>query len=540
MKTMHELTTDIEHILESILRGAAKILGCISANLIIFNRKTREVYIRVGASAERANALGDIESVLGGTMQSMVFSIEEVSDSLVAAAWRDRTSYETSSLVELVGTAFPREMVEQVSEYIGVQSFICVPVTCGPRIFGVMIFTKEDQHPYGPQQREILLRYAQRIGEIIDNDLRSRGSFVTHRQTNAGDTVQRQLLHLALGETAPAILVDPDYRITSFNEATTRMFGFSGDELLNQPIGLFFRDEDDVRTIVNHQFLFLSDGYFEDTAVVRHRSGRVFPGKVKALLLADADGRVIGFLVVINDHSSVADANDQAASLNQLMRRERLATMGELAAQLAHEIRNPLISIGATLEMLSRSEDAGPEIAGMLSKLAGEVTRVDLLLRDYLTLASRRSAKVATVDVAELVEDARRLVSGGQSPNGRTITADVDRGLSLLGDYEGLRHVLLNLFRNAIEASPRDGQIVCRASGTERDICIRIEDQGPGLVCSADDCVKPFFTTKANGTGMGLTVCQRIVQTHGGSISLKNREQGGCTVSVVIPRKAVP
>ena len=644
-------TSDIEDLLESILRGAAKILGCSSANLIVFNKKTREVRIRVGAIAERFSKLLKVESVLGDAFSNMVFRLDDIQDSLVYASWSERVIHETSSLAELVGDVFPAGPVAQGSSLIGEMRFICVPVLCGHRIFGVIIFTKDDAQPFGPQRREILLRYAQRIGEIIDNDLARAGAprlperfspaalahlFIDesgavcgwsaaggvaigapaageHEDAAAatlivtGETVQviaararrllveaeahgesavsdltfealapegagrvrlraefakatfggrrsvlcslfevrprsassieTQLLHFALGDTAPTILVDPSFQITSCNEATESLLGYTRDELLRRPIGALFGDEREIHAILNHQFLFLSNGYFEDVAVMRHKDGRSFPGKVEALLLADEKDEVLGFMVLLHDQSAMPPLSAGAEGVEQLMRRERLATMGEMAAQLAHEIRNPLVAIGATLDMLGHETDRSSADRELLGNLGREITRLDILLRDYLSLAARRNAAVAKVDLGAVLNDARRLLAGAEEAEGKTIFCSAEHGPEVLGDYDGLRHVFLNLLRNALEATPKGGLIRCQVSPGADEITVWIDDQGPGLACDAAECLKPFFTTKKNGTGLGLTVCEKIVRAHGGALSLRNLETGGCRACVVLPRR---
>jgi len=651
-------SANIEVMLEAVLRGAAKILGCSSANLVVFNRETREVRIRVGTMAEREEKLYDIESILGKTFHETHLKIDgNVETSMVYASWRDRKIYETSSLSKLVGNAFPLEFVRQASVMIGEYRFLCVPAMSGQRLFGVIIFTKDNAYPFGPQQREILLRYAQRIAEIMENELRGRGTVnmagpvdfdhsfpdlhffidteglvtgssspsaiisdevstdpevdnagrindpsdipveimqeikVTARGMLDGDKkefesmhfdfpsdgcvdsfenapyiktdlsrirmrsenlvmctlyelrsksrspVQNQLLHFALGDTAPAILLDPDYRITSCNKATANLCGYETEELLGSPISMLFTDEQDIRTILNHQFLFLANGYFEDVAAVRHKSGRVFPGKVEALLLADEKNQVIGSLVVIRDQSSLADETGGREASSQMMKQERLATMGEMAAQLAHEIRNPLVSIGATLEVLTSEVDGEGDTADTLRMLSSEINRMDMILKDYLSLAARRNTTAATVNPAEILEDTRRFLNGMKKREGVSIKSSVDPDLSVLADHDGLRHVFFNLLLNAMEVSPEGGRIKCHSSVSNSEIAVHIDDDGPGLTSSPSDCFKPFFTTKQNGTGLGLTVCHKIVAAHGGTVSLKNIPEGGCRATVVLPRK---
>ena len=201
--------THIDEVLESILRGAAKMLGCSSANLIVFSEKDREVRVRVGTIGERLQMVGRVEGLIGSSLSGVAFPMSDVADSLVYATWRDRAIHETASLGELVGSFVPPEIAEQVSTLIGDHRFLCVPVLSGARGCGVIIFEKEGRHPFSRQQRELLLRYAQRIGEIIENDVRGRAITMAeecavcafnprHGSSSVGD----QLLHLALGRSA--------------------------------------------------------------------------------------------------------------------------------------------------------------------------------------------------------------------------------------------------------------------------------------------------------------------------------------------------
>jgi signal transduction histidine kinase len=628
-------SVSIDEVLESILRGAAKTLGCNSANLVVFNEFWKEIRIQVGLLLKKERELGEIEGILGGRLNELAFSFEEAKETDLYRAWRERSVIEASCLASLAGGAFPEEILAQADALIGDHRFLIVPVLGETRCYGVILFEKSGAHPFSPQQREILILYANRIGEIIENDTRSF-RFVRRPQARAGSrigrllideegrivcrtpgdggggderlpdeflkmlvsrsrdllsarqegetegfacwpdrasrprggsdfeadierfdihggayalcevrkferrqdrSIQDHLLQIALEKSAPALLLDPEYRITSCNEATRSLLDYSADELIDRDVGCLFQDEEAIHMILNHQFLFVSNGHYEETAVVRKRSGESLSAKVEALLLADESDRVFGYLVLIRERPAGKMASCENG-IDHLMRRERLATMGEIAAQLAHEIRNPILAIGATLESLQRRNEEGSREWKIMSSLSNEILRLDMILKDYLSLAARQNAAIARVDLRKVVSEASNLLMEVQNAAGKRIRSDIPDDAEIYGDFDGLKQVFFNLFINAMEASPAGAVIDCRMEQSGDGIVILVEDPGCGLKTDAEDCFVPFFSTKSNGTGLGLTVCRKILQAHSGTITLENRKGGGCRATVALPRRA--
>jgi signal transduction histidine kinase len=221
-------------------------------------------------------------------------------------------------------------------------------------------------------------------------------------------------------------------------------------------------------------------------------------------------------------------------SREDLVEHERLATMGELAAQLAHEVRNPMLAIGANLESMSRGPIDG-RIQERLGSLSAEIRRMDMILKKYL--AARSDLSFREVRLADVVQDARQLLEGARKQAGKKITVSVDPGLGVWGDHDSLKHLVFNLLLNALEASPSGGEVSCRVEAGERALTLFVEDRGPGLAAPVEHCFRPFFTTKKNGTGLGLAVCQKLAKAHGGVVDLRAREGGGCQAVLVLPRR---
>lgn len=183
----------IEEVLESILRGAAKTLGCNSANLIVFNEFRKEVRIQVGLLLERQRELVHLEGIIGCAINDLVFTFEQSRETDLFRAWRERAVIEVSSLVALARGAFPEELLVQADTMIGDHKFLFVPAMGETNCYGVIIFEKIGTHPFSPQQRELLIMYANRIGEIIENDTRSF-HFSDRAQPHAGKKIKRLLI----------------------------------------------------------------------------------------------------------------------------------------------------------------------------------------------------------------------------------------------------------------------------------------------------------------------------------------------------------
>jgi len=604
--------SSLEQYLSGVLRGAAKILGCGSTILILINEKSKQISVRLGTMAVSYPLLAEVEQVIGGSLGALSFSVKSASDSLVYRAWRERTVHETSSLSELVGGALPRLVTEQMWRLIGEHRFICVPALSATRSYGVLVFQKEGKHPFNPQQREVVLRYARRIGEILENDLRVQGQQLfaqlpapgpehylfdprgvllaepagalaaelrdelaeavrslaqrppkgarrlraipaqlelhplqlqlagggprpavlcaVSRDEAPSTSFENQLLQLTLGDAAPSLFIDSALRITSCNQATEQVLGYAPAELAERPIAELFANRGEIVEILKQQILDPTNPYCEESTAVRLRDGALRPARVEALLLAGDQEEAVGFLVLIRllDEEPARDARDR------LVRQERLATMGELAAQLAHEMRNPLVAIGATLESLGRDPALSDAHRAILAAVTKEIVRMDMTLKDYLS--ARHDMSFAEVDLASLVEEALHLLAGAYRTAGKRIRSAIAPGLAVRADHDALKHVLFNLLLNALEASPEEGEVSCRAESDGSSVSVTIDDQGPGLAAPAPECFRPFFTTKKDGTGLGLTVCQKIARAHGGVVEIRTREGGGCRATLSLPR----
>jgi two-component system sensor histidine kinase/response regulator len=227
-----------------------------------------------------------------------------------------------------------------------------------------------------------------------------------------------------------------------------------------------------------------------------------------------------------------------SATYQQLWHSAKLATVGELTASVAHELNNPLQTVGLRIESLSRrfSSDQGAREA--FSVVEKELDRMAHLVQNLLQLSRKGEQRIATVNAADELEKTLELLQYHLRTCGIETEKDFPPGIPLIRvDPEQLQQAFLNLFTNACDAMPSGGTLTLRVRGGTK-VVIDIIDTGSGI--AADDLprvMETFFTTKppGKGTGLGLPICRRIVEAHGGSISIESEPGRGTTVRIVLP-----
>ncbi len=235
---------------------------------------------------------------------------------------------------------------------------------------------------------------------------------------------------------------------------------------------------------------------------------------------------------------------EQRDRLRRIYRAERLATAGQLAAGVAHEIRNPLTAIRSTVQYVSRdyAEDSPKRL--LLQELLAEVDRIDGTVNGLLSLTRVKEFVPELVDLLDILEQSLVLVSAQAQRQGVVINRrHTSRALRVMGDGAELKQVFLNLLLNALQAMPEGGLLESLAEewkpgmgSVERWARVCISDSGVGIPRSdLDKIFDPFFTTKREGTGLGLSVCHGILHRHEGEIDVESEAGKGTRVSVRLP-----
>lgn len=234
---------------------------------------------------------------------------------------------------------------------------------------------------------------------------------------------------------------------------------------------------------------------------------------------------------------------------SQMLHAEHLATMGELAAGVAHEIRNPLAGIAGAIEIITRDFPRDHPDREILDDLRQEVRRIEKVLNDLLAYARPKPPEFGTADLREVV--ARTLQFARQQAGGKRVEFSIQVPGDLPHfrmDTEQLHQVLLNLVLNGIQAIERDGKITIAAKvhkfhapGRDDLLEISVVDTGAGIPPEQLERIfRPFYTTKRGGTGLGLSLCRRIIRQHGGTLNVESELGKGSRFIIRLPlREAV-
>ena len=322
--------------------------------------------------------------------------------------------------------------------------------------------------------------------------------------------------------TSGVITVGPDGSVATANPAAERMLGMSEFEMVPKPISLLFRADGGLAGDVAKVLAGRLPLAMRETTLVTAEGQEVHVQASTSRMRA-VGGTVLGAVVTLEDVSDIKALTDQ------LIRADRLAAMGELTAGVAHEVRNPLGVIRASVQLLedSRGDEARiHEAAGVIKQ---EIDRLDRVIKALLDFGRPSKPTLVHADLNEVLDDVVLFTTRFASQSDVVIESHLEPDLPrVLGDPDQLKQVFLNLVTNAVQAMVESGgTIVIETHGDGDYVEVTVSDNGPGI--SERDLPKvfdPFFTKRAEGTGLGLTIVHRIIDEHDGHIEVESGTEG--------------
>ncbi|MFB3925499.1 MAG: ATP-binding protein [Syntrophales bacterium] len=372
--------------------------------------------------------------------------------------------------------------------------------------------------------------FANQASIIIENS-RFSEQLVTERNLNEN-----------ILESSPngILTLDKKGRIIAINKEAARILSVNQEKMLSV----------DVREAARHN---ANLRIFGDILLMPEKTVREYDfisedGKRRYIEIAkspleDNSGNETGTLFLFQDQTEKKLVNEQ------IQRMSKLASIGQLAAGISHEIRNPLMGIGAALELVSESLRPDHPHRRLLLKSMEEIERIDNVIGELLNLARPREMNLQPTDVNQIISDVSDFLSGLCRKEDVRLTLQCGHQIPFVSlDREKIREVIVNIALNAIQSMKPKGTLKISTLSSNRklynmdsgSVQITIEDTGEGIPHEMKEKIfDPFFTTKPEGTGLGLYNCHKVIEAHGGAIFVEDAPVTGTRVSIFLPAREV-
>jgi signal transduction histidine kinase len=345
--------------------------------------------------------------------------------------------------------------------------------------------------------------------------------------------------HLVTSLRNGVLAITRDGRVAAINAPAYRILGLApAQHHVGRPAGELLAGEPELARVLTRAF---EGGHLANRAELRLKtSDRVIGYTLSEV--NDAGGTRIGTALFFKDLTRV----EQLEERERL--RDRLAALGEMAAAIAHEVKNPLAGIEVMAGVLKRKLTGSPDSQATLNEIINECKLANAIVVNVLEFVRPIRLEVERVAIDAVLRDAVTLASSTTPPRGIAVTVDIADGLpEIPGDPNQLRQLFTNLLTNAFEAMDGRGTVEIRARFTEphdesepAHVVIEVQDDGPGM--SGDEAERvfsPFFTTKPQGTGLGLAIVRKVIDAHDGHINHSTPPGGGTCFRVSLPAGAV-
>lgn len=419
----------------------------------------------------------------------------------------------------------------------GMRSSLTLPLYARGVPVGIMFFSSRQKNSYNNEQIEFLKLISGHVAIAVEKAL------ILKELKQKSDQLEN-----ILRDSADAIIVmDRAERILEWNRGAEKMFGFKQDEVLGKHISFFIppqqREVDELRFIRDQLEKY---GYMSGYETVRlTKDGKRIPVSITVTAILNDNGDYMGRSAILRDLTDVKRLQQE------LVDTQSLAAVGELAATVAHEIRNPLTAISSSIQVLVRGLPQNDARAAVASQIMLQVKRLDGIVRDLLIYARPWKVQLQSFNLTALLEH----ILAQFKKNPRTSHQGIDDAATdgqivwkiefeneipprvfINGDPQLLEHVIVNVLQNAIESMPRGGKVKTVLILEKEQISLTVTDDGEGIPReNIDRLFKPFFSTKSRGTGLGLAISKKIVDAHGGAISLESVSGKGTTVRIILP-----
>jgi len=370
-----------------------------------------------------------------------------------------------------------------------------------------------------------------RMWDEIERRSKQLDTLVADRTRDLRESEER-LYVIIRGSPEGIVVIDSKSDIAECNQAAIQLHGFhSRDQLIGRNLVSLIAKRDREIGMRALRELATSERVTGLRLTMVRIDGQEFPAELSFGVVRDAVGRVKVYVVIVRD------LTEQNKVQEQLRKAERFAVIGETVAMVAHDLRNPLQGISAAAYVLKQKTHltADPETLELLGMIDHSIGYADNIVTELLDYSREITLNLTETTAKALLETTLTQVRIPENIVVRDLTSDSPR---VLIDVEKAKRVFVNIIGNAIDAMPRGGQLTIRSRGSEEILEITFSDTGEGIQeVIMRDLWTPLKTTKPRGMGLGLAICKRIVEAHGGSIEVESTLGKGTTFTLTLPIK---
>jgi two-component system, LuxR family, sensor kinase FixL len=327
------------------------------------------------------------------------------------------------------------------------------------------------------------------------------------------------------------IVIDAGGHIESFNPGAERLFGYTANEVAGKNVSMLMPDpyQSEHDGYISH-YLHTGEqriiGIGREVAAMR-KDGSTFPVHLSVGEMNLGGQRK--FTGILHDLTS------RVAMEERLREQAALVRLGEMAAVIAHEVKNPLAAVRGAIQVIGKRLATGSREAAVVTDIIARIDTLNLLVRDLLLFARPPQPHPIAVDVRSVLSMTIDLLRGDDTHAGVRVTMTGDAP-PIMADVELLKIVFLNLLINSAQAMKGRGLITIDVSADSHSCCVVTSDTGPGIPSEIRSRLfTPFVTTKARGTGLGLSTVRRLIEAHHGEIRVESPASGGARVAVTLP-----
>lgn len=401
-------------------------------------------------------------------------------------------------------------------QQLGTEAYAVVPLISRDRVIGVLwVDNLFNKRPVTEEDMRFLTSFSNQIAAAIE-------SAKLFEQVSLAEA---ELENMFRSISDMVYITDGNYNIKNINKAVVERMGLSEKEIIGKKCHeVFHRKGEPPHTCPHHKTVQTKKAHVEE--IEDAYLGGTF--LISSSPIMDSATNFLGTVNIVRDITEINLIRERLANS------ERMAALGEVAAKVAHEIRNPLVSVGGFAQRLEK------KLSGNLKEYAtiitNEVQRLEDILRDILGFVRQVRLSRTDVDINELLKETVSLVEDEAADREILIETDFSDVPEILVDPDRIKESLLNIVKNAIQAVLTQGTISVKTFTWGNDVVVEIRDTGPGIDNKDMPFIfDPFYTTKPSGTGLGLAITRRIIEEHGGRIEVESHPGEGTTITIYLP-----